>query len=170
MRPTISAMVKNIMKNTNIIKYLAGAFLLIVLLLGSNSFVFAQGTTVTPVSNTGSQTVTPGSSGSFSLQNPLSNKYKTVGGLVGGFMEYFSYLVILFAVLALIYVGLQFVLAQGKPDKMKELKGWLGWIIVGVAIVIGARILVNVVINTLQATGAVNPNVINSANNALKNQ
>ena len=44
---------------------------------------------------------------------------------------------------------------------------WLLYIVIGVAIIIGARIIVEVVINTLQATGTVSPGVINNAHNAL---
>jgi len=132
-------------------------------------------TTQSPTSPTNSLTTQPPTSPSnssvssnvFYLQNPLSSKFNSVGGLVQGFLEIFSYIVVLFAVLALIWVGLKFVLAQGNPEEMKKLKDWLLWIVVGVAIVIGARIIVSVVINTLQATGTVNQNVIDNANNAL---
>ncbi|MDE2037962.1 MAG: hypothetical protein KGI69_01920 [Patescibacteria group bacterium] len=122
-----------------------------------------------PPPTTGQQSQTPPSSsqGSFYLQNPLSSQFNTVGGLVDGFMQIFSYLAVLFAVFMLIWVGFQFVLAQGKPDRMKELKNWLLYIVIGVAVVIGARIIVSVVINTLQATGTVNQGVITNANNAL---
>mgnify|MGYP001608379131 CR=1 FL=1 len=117
-------------------------------------------TTVSGTTNRGS--------GTFYLQNPLDPKFNSVGGLVQGFLEIFSYLVVLLAVLMLIWVGLQFVLAQGKPERMKELKNWLLWIVIGVAIVIGARIIVTVVINTLEATGTVSPRVIENANNAIR--
>lgn len=86
---------------------------------------------------------------------------------MNGALEIFSYIVVLFAVLMIIYVGLQFVLAQGNPKRLSELKGWLLWIVIGVAIVIGARIIVSVVINTLQATNTVSPGVIQNAQNAL---
>ena len=111
--------------------------------------------------------ITQGGSNTFYLQNPLSSKFNSVGGLVQGFLEIFSYIVALFAVLMLIWVGLQFVLAQGNPGKMQELKDWLLWIVVGVAIVIGARIIVSIVLNTLSTTGTVSPSVIQNANNAL---
>ena len=101
------------------------------------------------------------------LTNPLSSKYNSVGGLISGFVEIFSYVAILFAVLALIWVGFQFILARGDPSKMNDLKSWLMWIVVGVAIVIGARIIIQVVINTLSATGTVSPGVIQSAENAV---
>lgn len=107
------------------------------------------------------------SGGVFYLQNPLNPRFNSVGGIVQGFLEIFSYLVVLFAVLAIIWVGLQFVLSRGDTKRMNELKDWLLWIVVGVAIVIGARIIVTVVINTLQATGTVNQSVIQNANNAL---
>jgi len=108
------------------------------------------------------------SSNTFFLQNPLDRRFDSVGGLVQGFLEILSYIVVLFAVLMLIWTGLQFILSQGKPEKMNELKERLLWIVVGVAIVIGARIIVSVVINTLSATGTVSPGVIQNANNALQ--
>ncbi|HEX7724178.1 MAG TPA: pilin [Candidatus Paceibacterota bacterium] len=116
----------------------------------------------------GSNASTGGSSGIVYIQNPLSSKFNSVGGLVQGALEIFSYVVVLFAVLMIVYVGLQFVLAQGEPKRLSELKDWLLWIVIGVAVVIGARIIVSVVINTLQATGTVSPGVIQNANNALQ--
>ncbi len=123
----------------------------------------SSGTITQPVGTGGSNT------GTFGLQNPLDKKFNSVGSLLSGFLDIFSYLVVLLAVLLIIWVGLQFVLARGNPDRIKELKGWLLWIVIGVAIVIGARIIVSAVINTLSATGTVNQSVINQANNALGN-
>ena len=112
--------------------------------------------------------------GFFYLQNPLCSSTSsfgcTVGGIVGGFLAIVAYLAVLAGVLMIIWIGLQFVLAQGKPERMNELKTQLGWVLVGIAVVIGARILVTVVINTLQATGTVNSNVIQNADNALNSQ
>lgn len=104
----------------------------------------------------------------FTLQNPL--KVNSIGELVKNFVEIFSYIVILIAVVMLIYVGFQYIVASAKGDSgtIKELHSWLLWIVVGVAIVIGARVIVQVVINTISATGTVSPNVIQSANNALQ--
>ncbi len=102
----------------------------------------------------------------FYLQNPL--KFNTVGGIVGGFLDIFMYIAVLAGVLLLIWVGFQFVLSQGNADKMKELKSWLLWIIVGLALIISARILVRIVINTLERANVVDQSVINNANNALQ--
>lgn len=111
----------------------------------------------TPVSNgvTGGPT-------NLGISNPLSD-IKSVGSLVNKFVEIFSYIVIIFAVLAIIWTGLQLILARGNPEKMKEASKQLGNILIGVAIVIGARIMIMVIINTLEATGTVNPNVIQKA-------
>jgi prepilin signal peptidase PulO-like enzyme (type II secretory pathway) len=106
-----------------------------------------------------------GSSQIFTLKNPL--KVDSIGGLVQNFVEIFSYIVILFAVLALVYVGLKFILARGNVDEMKKLKDWLLWIVVGVAVVIGARVIVQVVISTLSASGTIDQGVINSTRDAL---
>jgi hypothetical protein len=101
----------------------------------------------------------------FTLQNPL--RVDSIGGLIESFVEVFSYIIVLFGVLALVYVGLQYILARGNPKRMAELSSWLLWIVIGIAVVIGARIIVSVVINTLGASGVVNQGVIQSANNAI---
>jgi len=102
----------------------------------------------------------------FTLQNPL--KVNSIGGLVQNFVEIFSYIVILLGVLVLIYVGFEYILAsaQGNSAKIKELHMWLLWVVVGIAIVLAARVMVDIVINTISATGAISPGVIQSAHNA----
>lgn len=138
-------------------------FLFVFLILNFQSFVvFAQGGTSNPTPS-GSMGTTNKSS-VFSLQNPL--KVDSLGGLIQAFVQIFTYLVVILAVLALVYVGLRYILARGNPDEMTRLSNWLLWIVVGVAIVIGARIIVSIVINTLGASGVVDQGIIQSANNA----
>lgn len=109
-------------------------------------------------------------SGVFTISNPLSDRFNSVGGIIEGFVKIFSYLVVIMAVLALVWVGFQMILAQGRPERLSELKNWLLYIVIGVAIVIGAPIIINVVINTLEASGTVNPAVIQSAKKAANGQ
>lgn len=109
--------------------------------------------------------VAPGKT--FTLQNPLKLKVDSLGGLIEAFVEVFSYIVILFAVLAIIYVGLQYILARGNSEEITKRTDQLKWIVIGVAVVIGARIIVSVVINTLGASGVVDQNVIRSARDAV---
>jgi hypothetical protein len=116
----------------------------------------------------GSSAVPPQNSGTFNLKNPL--QVDSVGGLVQNFVEIFSYVVILFAVLMLVFVGLKFILARGNSEEMNKLKDWLLWIVVGVAVVIGARVIIQVVINTLSASGTVDQQTIQSVQKAVNRQ
>lgn len=139
------------------------------LLLVSAFFIFAVSSAFAQTGNSTNQPSQTGQSTNqpkiFTLQNPL--KVDSLGGLIQAFVEVFTYLVIIFAILALVYVGLQYILARGNPERMKELSNWLLWIVVGIAIVLGARIIVSIVINTLGASGVVDPGIIQSANDAL---
>ena len=119
---------------------------------------------ITPATSGGAGGVTPPKKST--LTNPLRN-IDTLGGLVNKFVELFSYIVIIFAVLILIWTGLQYIMARGNTTKMKELTARLGWIVVGIAIVIGARVIITVIVNTLEATGTVNEEVIRSVNRAV---
>lgn len=118
---------------------------------------------------TGSGSILGGDKASqtFTIANPL--KATSIGEVVLDFIQIFSYVVILLAVLCLIWVGFQYIMAsaQGNSDKIKELHGYLLWIVIGIAVVIGARVIVQVVLNTLSATGAVNSSAFQSAKSAL---
>ncbi len=100
------------------------------------------------------------------LKNPLKG-VNSVSDLIFTFMKIISYIAVIFGVLMLMWVGLQFVLAQGKPEEIKKRSNQLLWVIVGIGIILGARILVSVVINTLEASGAADSAVIQSAKNAI---
>ena len=102
----------------------------------------------------------------FTIQNPL--KVDSIGALIQALVEIFTYLVILLAVLAFIWVGFQYILSRGNTERMKELSKWLTYIVIGVAVVIGARLIISVVINTLGASGVVDPKVIQRADDALQ--
>lgn len=139
------------------------------------NFVFGQSGVTAPTGDTGSgvtaptgATTSPSSSGIFTIQNPL--KVDSIGGLINLFVELFTYLVILLAVLMFIYVGFKYVLysSQGNTKGISELHSQLFWLVVGVAVVIGARFIIEIIINTLSATGAISPGVIDSANNAIR--
>lgn len=104
------------------------------------------------------------------LANPLSSKFNTVGGLINSLMEIFSYVAVIIAVLALIWVGFQFIMAQGNSDRISELKTWFYYIIIGTAIILASRLIVSVVINTLESTGTVSPDVIQKIRQPLNNQ
>lgn len=104
----------------------------------------------------------------FTISNPLAGKVDSVGDLIKNFVEILSYLAVIAAVILIIWVGFQYIMARGDAKKIGELKEWLLWIVVGLAIVIGARLIVDVVINTLASTGSVDPAVIQKLQDAAK--
>ena len=141
--------------------------LMMVFVMSVGGVVFAQEkTTSSNVPNLEPKTGSNVPSQIFTLQNPL--KVNSVGELIQVLIEIFSYVAILFAVLMFIYIGFQYVTnaAQGNASRIKELHNQLMWLIVGVAIVIGARVMIQIVINTLSATGVVDSGIIQSANKA----
>jgi hypothetical protein len=146
-------------------------------LIAGAGFVQAQpGGTVTsggnaPATNPPGGSVTSGGTQTktFALTNPLKG-IDSVGALLNKFIEIVSYLLILAAVLMIVYTGLKLILARGNPEELKEQGKRLGYILIGVALVIGARVIITVVINTLQATGTVDPRVIQSTDRALRSQ
>ncbi|HTK33132.1 MAG TPA: pilin [Candidatus Paceibacterota bacterium] len=103
------------------------------------------------------------------LSNPLKG-VNSISDLIFTFMKIVSYLAVIFGVIMLMWVGLQFVLARGNPEEIKKRSNQLLWVVVGIGVILGARILITVIINTLQSTGTVNPAVIQSAQNAINNQ
>ncbi len=104
----------------------------------------------------------------FTISNPLAGKVNSVSDLVKNFVEILSYLAVIAAVVLIIWVGFQYIMARGDSKKIGELKEWLLWIVVGLAIVIGARLIVDVVISTLASSGAVDPTVIQKLQDASK--
>lgn len=101
------------------------------------------------------------------LKSPLNKNLDSVGALLNAGLTIFTYIAVLIAVISFIVVGLQFILARGNASKLEEAKTRLWAIIIGVTIVIGAKLIVSVVINTLSATKVVNDNITNSAKQAI---
>jgi len=57
------------------------------------------------------------------------------------------------AILAIIYCGFLFVKARGKPEDLKTAKSALIWTIVGVAVLLGAKLLSMVIKGTIEGLG-----------------
>ena len=56
------------------------------------------------------------------------------------------------------------------PEEIKKRSNELLWIVIGIAVILGARILVSVIINTLEATGTVNSAIIQNDRSAINSQ
>jgi hypothetical protein len=111
----------------------------------------------TTVTNTAPTSV---SSGSITpLQNPL--KASSVKGVIFLAVDLAMYIGIIFAILAIIFVGFKFVAAQGKPEKIKEAQSWFMWIVVGLAVLISSKVIVEIIKTTLVNSGVVDEKVFN---------
>lgn len=53
-------------------------------------------------------------------------------------------------ILSIIFVGFNYVRAQGKPEAIKKSHEAFKWVMVGTAIVIGARVIVAIIESTIQ--------------------
>jgi len=128
--------------------------------------VFAQGDQVSSPAPT-QQTISDSSASKFGITNPLHAN--SIGEIVLDFVQIFGYIAVLCGVLAIIWVGFQYILAsaQGNGEKIKDLHGYFLSIVIGLAIVIGATTIIHVIINTLKASGTVSPSIINSAEKAV---
>lgn len=129
------------------------------LLIGGN-FVYAQNRTTDPdVGGSNNATDVGGANNGSSgkLVNPL--KAESIEEVIFLAVDLAVYVGTAFAVLAIIFVGFKFVWAQGKPEEIKDAQRWLLYIVVGLAILISAKVIVTIVENTLVDSGVVNQGV-----------
>lgn len=87
------------------------------------------------------------------LQNPL--KVNSIGAVIILAVDIMIYVGISFAILAIIFVGFKFVMAQGNPTEISKAKEWFLYIIIGLAVLISSRVIVEIVQNTLLKSGVV---------------
>lgn len=131
----------------------------IVILLTANTVVFAQSTVTGGASSqTGGKASTViGNSGNGGpipvLSNPL--KFKTLEGLISGLVKIALQLGSMIAVLALVWVGFLFIVAQGNDSKITAAKNALWWVIIGIAILFGAQLIMEIIKGTL--SGFIDP-------------
>lgn len=138
---------------------------IIILTLISSNYVLAENTP-SPAGSTGVPNPA-GSSGEekntssqklVPLINPL--KVNSVEEIVLLIVDIAVYLGISFSILAIIYVGFKFVMAQGNPTKIEEAKEWFFYIIIGLAILISSRVIVEIIRNTLVKSGVADEKIL----------
>jgi len=82
----------------------------------------------------------------YTFQNPINAN--SLPELVKKMFDAIIQIGFVFIVLAIIYAGLQFVLAQGNPEKITKAKSVFLWTIIGGMILLGAAVISEVVCNT----------------------
>jgi hypothetical protein len=68
---------------------------------------------------------------------------------------------VVIAVLVFIWIGFQFVMAQGNDAKLKDAKNWFLYAAIGTGILISSRVIVDVIKNTFISAGVVDPKTFN---------
>jgi hypothetical protein len=88
------------------------------------------------------------------LDNPI--KVNSINALLLSIVDLAIFLGSIVAVLMFVYIGFKFVMAQGNESELKEAKDWFMYAVIGTAILISSKVVVEVVQNTLKSTGLVN--------------
>ena len=92
-----------------------------------------------------------GGIGLVSLPNPL--KVDSIEGLFQAILDIMLALSVPIIVFFIIYSGFQYVVAQGNEDKLKKANQMLLWSIIGGLIILGARVIFEVISGTIKGFG-----------------
>ncbi len=135
-------------------------FGLILIAVFAVSFSFVEAQPVPPTSKVTAPPVTskvtsPEKTASF-LQNPL--QAKNIEEVLTTIVDLAIFIGMIFAVLMFIWIGFKFVLAQGNSTKLSEARTWFLYAVIGTAVLISAKVIVEVVKNTFISAGVVNEN------------
>ncbi|MBI3442272.1 MAG: TrbC/VirB2 family protein [Candidatus Sungbacteria bacterium] len=77
------------------------------------------------------------------IENPLGQRTTSITDLVTSIIGQLTPVAVTIAVFAIIVVGFQFVFAaiQGEPGKIKDARKNLMWVLVGVGVIVSAKLL-----------------------------
>jgi len=89
------------------------------------------------------------SSGSNSLVNPL--KADSIEGLFLAIIDIILVFAVPIIVLFIMYAGFLYVTARGNPDSIKTANSALLWAVVGGVIILGARVILEIIKGTVSA-------------------
>lgn len=95
---------------------------------------------------------TGGSSGSRTIQNPL-NGINSIAQFISALLRAVIAIGIPIAILFIVLAGFKFIAAQGSPDKLSEARTNFLYVVIGIAIFIGASALAELVVATLRQIG-----------------
>lgn len=95
----------------------------------------------------------PQGSNQFSIQNPLNNDIRSFCGLIKLLFSVLLQLGIPVAVVFIVLAGARFVFAQGNVNKLAEARTTLLYTVIGVALFLGAWLIIMAVAATLETLG-----------------
>lgn len=103
----------------------------------------------TQVQNPPTPIQTTSSGGGGTLVNPL--RAKSIPELLGIILQGLVQIGSIILVLALVWVGFLFVVAQGKEEKIREARGALMWTVIGGLVLLGAQAIASLIQATVNA-------------------
>ncbi|MCU0660423.1 MAG: pilin [Candidatus Pacebacteria bacterium] len=83
------------------------------------------------------------------LQNPLGGDVKTIPQFIAKILEIITKIGTPIIVIMIIYSGFLFVWARGNEEKLTKAKSTLMWTLVGAALMLGAWILAQAIVGTV---------------------
>lgn len=90
------------------------------------------------------------------IQNPLGAENTDVNVILQKILNLVSVVGGIIVAFFIIFSGFKIVMAKGKPDALKEAKEMFIATIIGGAILLGANVIANVVVNTVKTTTGAN--------------
>ncbi len=85
------------------------------------------------------------------LKNPLGDQFGTIPGFVQGMLSVIMYIGVPFIGLILVYAGFKFLFARGKSEQIKSAAFNIQWVIIGIAIFLGAWALATIIDSTIKS-------------------
>ncbi len=85
------------------------------------------------------------------LINPLGDGFSTIPGFVKGVLSVVMYIGIPFIGLIVVYAGFKFLFARGKADQIRDAAFNIKWVILGIAVFLGAWALSSIIDSTLKS-------------------
>ncbi len=122
------------------------------LLLATTTFAFAQAPDVsrdTPKPDISRDTPAEAPKVFPKIQNPLNKDFSDIPSLINGVVDLALRLGVIVAVLALVWVGFKFIIAQGNPGEIDKAKQALWWVIIGIFILFSSKIVIEIIKGTL---------------------
>jgi type IV secretory pathway VirB2 component (pilin) len=130
-------------------KTLTTSLLSLLILLTFGTLAYAQTDKVSNPSNPTDIVSNPGSTNTKGIPNPFAHGDSLMDLLNTIINKILMPIGGIVAVLAFIFVGFKFVLAQGNPGKIKEAREGLLYVAIGTAVLLGAWVIANVISNTI---------------------
>lgn len=84
------------------------------------------------------------------IQNPLGDNFRDIPSFIEKVIEIVLFMGIPLLALAIIYSGFMFIEAQGNKDKLEKAKKNLMYVLIGGVLLLGAFVISDAIVNTVE--------------------